>query len=297
MFNIMIKNWPQYLVIIIGIALVFTQNVEAEQIVKSRKVSQGPMVDGLEKENVWKGVDAVTTFDPIAQLEITIKSVYTDSTVYFLVSFPDKDESRLHRCWVWDKEQQMYVEGPKREDVFVFKWKLDDATKDLSIYSDEPYKADIWYWKANRTDPQGFADDKIQILTQYSEKNSFEVTSKSGRKMYIQRKGDAGRSTYKTKIYVDYEGDMVQRYILRQPDSSRADVRAKGVWENGRWTIEFSRALVTGNGDDVNFYNIDKSYGFGVSRYEIAGRPPENSEQPLFGSGDITEMLTLEFQK
>ena len=53
----------------------------------------------------------------------------------------------------------------------------------------------------------------------------------------------------------------------------------------------------SGNIDDINFDSIDKTYGFGVSRYEIAGRPQEDSEQPFFGSGDITEQLILEFRQ
>ena len=293
----MMKKWSIFSILIIFITLVCSQEIKAEQVVNSYKTSQSPLVDGLETEDVWKNLEAVKTFDPIAQVEIQIKSVYDDSTIFFLVSFPDKEESRLHRSWIWNKEKEMYEEGPAREDVFVFKWKLNDRTQDLSVFSDETYEADIWYWKAGRSDPQGFADDKIQRLFIYPMKNSYEITSKSGKKMYIQRQGDSGKSTYKTQIYIDYEGDMVHRYILRQPESSRADVKAKGVWKDGRWTIEFARALVTGNGDDVNFRTLDKSYGFGVSRYEISGRPPEElSEQPLFGSGDITEMLTLEFQ-
>ena len=294
--NKMMKNWPILIVVIISIALACCQEVKAEQIIKSYKTTQIPQVDGLETEDVWKNIEAVTTIDPIAQVEIKIKSVYSDTTIFFLVIFPDKDESRTHRSWIWNEEEKMYDEGPDREDVFVFKWKLDETIRDLSVFSDETYEADIWYWKACRTDPQGYADDKIQRLFNYPAKESFEVTSKSGHKMYIQRQGDTGRSAYKTNIFIDYKGDVVQRYTLRQPQSSRADVRAKGVWKDGRWTIEFARALFTGNRDDVHFQTVNKSYGFGVSRYEIAGRPPEKSDQPLFGSGDITEILTLEFQ-
>ena len=293
----MMKRWFLFLIVIVSFILVHIQEVKAEQVIKSYKTSQSPLIDGLASEDVWEGVAAVKTFDPIAQIEIQLKSVYNDSTIFFLVSFPDKDESRQHRNWVWNNDSQMYIEGPRREDVFVFKWSLNDETTDLSIFSDEVYTADIWYWKAARTDPKGFADDKIQRLLNYPMKNAYEITSKSGKKMYIQRKGDAGKSTYKSKIYIDYEGDTVNRYSLRTPLSSRADVKAKGVWKDGLWTIEFARELVTGNDDDVNFQALDTSYRFGVSRYEISGRPPEKtSEQPLFGSGDITEMLTLEFQ-
>ena len=133
-----------------SIWLVCIKAVHAEKVVTSYKTSQNLQIDGIETEDAWKNVKAVTTFDPIAQVKISIKSVYSETKIYFLVSYLDKNESRLHRCWIWDKEKEMYIEGPTREDVFVFKWKLDNATKDLSIYSDESYAADIWYWKAYR---------------------------------------------------------------------------------------------------------------------------------------------------
>ena len=285
------------LIILISTTLIHGRMVRGEQIVKSFKASQSPQVDGFETDDAWKNIESVKTVDSIAQVEIDIKSVYADSTIFFLISFPDKSESRTHRSWIWNKEKEMYVEGPDREDVFVFKWKLEQTTQDLSIFSSETYEADIWYWKACRTDPQGFADDKIQRLYNYEVKDSFELTSKSGAKMYIVRQGDAGHSAYKTNIFIEYKGDVIPRYTLRPPQFSRADVRAKGVWKEGRWTIEFARTLSTGNEDDVNFQPTDKTFGFGVSRFEIAGRPPEVSAEPLFGSGDITEILLLEFQE
>ena len=58
----------------------------------------------------------------------------------------------------------MYDVGPDRGDCFVFKWAMDAAVNDLSVHSDHPYMADIWFWKANRTDPAGYADDKYHIL-------------------------------------------------------------------------------------------------------------------------------------
>ena len=290
------KKLSIFLVIIVSLTLMWNHEVIADQVINSYKTLQSPLVDGIAADAAWKNAAAVTTFDPIAQVEITIKSVYDDTNLYFLVSYPDQDESRQHKSWIWDKEEKIYKEGPDREDVFVFKWKLNDTIKDLSIFSDEPYEADVWFWKACRTDPQGFADDKIQRLFTYPTKDTLEVTSRSGKKMHIQRQGDKGKSTYKTKILIDYEGDVVPRFNLRQPEASRADIKAKGVWKDGYWTIEFARALVTGNADDVNFTSLEKFYGFGVSRYEIAGRPREDSDQPLYGSGDITEMLTLKFE-
>jgi hypothetical protein len=113
--------------------------------------------------------------------------------------------------------------------------------------------------------------------------------------MYLIRKGDSGTPAYKDTLYTDYKGDKLPRYTNPTPTGSRADTKAKGVWSDGKWTIEFARALHTGNGDDIQF-DTSKSYLFGVSRHEVAGRPLDPKlDQPLFGSGDISEDLKLQF--
>ncbi len=42
-------------------------------------------------------------------------------------------------------------------------------------------------------------------------------------------------------------------FVTTMPSGSRADVMAKGQFENGTWTVEFKRARFTGNGDDTRF--------------------------------------------
>ena len=37
------------------------------------------------------------------------------------------------------------------------------------------------------------------------------------------------------------------------PQGSIADVKAKGVWRDGRWHLELSRKLDTGHSDDTQF--------------------------------------------
>lgn len=39
---------------------------------------------------------------------------------------------------------------------------------------------------------------------------------------------------------------------------SRDDISGKGVWKNGRWTVEMKRKLSTGNKDDVDFVTEDR---------------------------------------
>lgn len=268
----------------------------AQQTLVATQVTGPLKVDGVADEPMWEKAEAIITHDDVADIDVTLKSVYTADTLYFLVTFPDSDQSRLHKPWVWSEKKQLYMMGPEREDCFVIKWALFPGVSDLSLGADSPYEADIWFWKANRTDPAGFADDKMQQLSDSKNKRAKELVSHSGRKMYLVRKGDKGDSAYQSVLYADYVKDMLPQFQSRQPSASRADVQAKGVWQNGRWTIEFMRLLKNNNADDIQFDRKQK-YFFGVSRYEIAGRSanPQLS-QPLYGSGDVSEKLFLVFE-
>ncbi|MBF0383825.1 MAG: hypothetical protein HQL69_22645 [Magnetococcales bacterium] len=167
---------------------------------------------------------------------------------------------------------------------------------DLSLSGDRPYTADIWYWKAARTDHAGYADDKIQTYSLYKQKKTKQLLSKSGRLFYLTRSGDSGKSAYATVFQDSYSGKRIPRFIFRTPEGSRADVRAKGHWKNGLWTIEYARKLKTGHKDDVAF-NLNGEYQFGISIYEVAGRNREaHATKPLFGSGEINETLILKFR-
>ena len=269
----------------------------AESKFVATKVDRPPIVDGKSEDSAWAHAQQIITHDKIANLDIALKSVYTEDRIYFLVQFPDLDESRLHKPWLWNSSAEMYEVGPEREDCFVFKWAMETDSSNLSVTADEPHSADIWFWKANRTDPVGYADDKIQRLSKTKLAKSKQIKSQSGKSMFIQRKGDKGQSAYKSKLYLEHSGDEIPQFEHRNPTESRADVRAKGFWKDGSWCVEFSRLLVTGNPDDIQL-DISKSYFFGVSRYEIAGREPNPSlSQPLYGAGDVSEKLMLTFSR
>lgn len=190
----------------------------------------------------------------------------------------------------------MYRMGPRREDSFVFKWSMESRPVDLSLSGDRPYRADIWFWKAARTDHAGYADDKMHLYHVHQQKKAKKLLSKSGRIFYLRRMGDAGRAAYATVLHDQFSGPTVSQFIFRNPEGSRADVRAKGVWQEGLWTIEWRRKLKTGHPDDVSF-ELSGSYPFGVSIYEIAGRKEDpQSDKPRFGGGEVGESLTLIFR-
>jgi hypothetical protein len=279
-----------FFIIILGFCL----QAHADKTIIAKKVNTFPKIDGIADDPVWKNASPIIVYENIGHLEISLKAVYTDEHIFFLVTFPDEDESRSHRNLVWDKKTKMYVVGPEREDNFVFKWSMETQKIDLSIYADNTYTTDVWYWKSCRTDPMGFADDKICTLSMTKHSNSAKIISKMGYTYYSKRSGDKGSAAYKSiQIPIKYCGDTISLFKNCVPTKSRADIAAKGQWKDKKWTIEFKRLLFTGNTDDVQF-STDETYQFGIARYEISGRKPDPKEK-YYGAGDVIESLYLKF--
>ncbi len=66
------------------------------------------------------------------------------------------------------------------------------------------------------------------------------------------------------------------KYIVNEnPTGSIADVRAKGVWANGVWTLELQRKLDTQNLDDVVFEKGKKVLG-GIAVFNHTGDDDHN---------------------
>lgn len=264
-----------------------------EMTLVSHPATVAPVIDGHADEPVWKSAPAITTLDYSSQRPITIKSVFTSTDIFFLVTFPKDVPSVTHKTWTWDPKEQVYREGPDREDVFLFKWSMSGNDVKLELRDPEPHRGDIWFWKANRTNRSGYADDKWQSVTAKPGRDAVKLqTSKNGG-LYLRRVADAGTATWEEKFFFKYQGDTVEKNIPRQPQGSRADVRAKGVWANGQWTIEVARKLRTGHDDDVGFA-LGGVYLFGVSCYAIAYDTPHPEwSQAMYRTGDVFDRLML----
>jgi hypothetical protein len=83
-------------------------------------------------------------------------------------------------------------------------------------------------------------------------------------------------------------GDIVAGYILKAPVGSRADVRAKGLWDDEErvWTLELARALKTA--DEAKDVQFDLAKGL---EYRFALMIADNSQSVHRGS----EPLVLRF--
>lgn len=282
------------LLVTLGLAvLTALQGAWAEQQIIAVKVDEAPVVDGSADDVAWAHAEPITTIDAVGNIEMTVAAVYTDEQLFVLVRFPDETQSRSHKSMLWSPELGAYQTGPKREDTLVLKWNMEPEPQDLSVSSETPYRADVWYWKSARTDHAGYADDKMHVYEVTKSPHARKVFSKTGRSFYLTRPGDEGAAAYRAVAYGEYMGEEVSKYAFQVPQGSRADVRAKGVWRDNLWTVEFARDLETGNFDDVRF-DLEGAYVFGISRYEIAGRRQDhNAEQPNHGAGEISEPLVL----
>ena len=74
----------------------------------------------------------------------------------------------------------------------------------------------------------------------------------------------------KTKFVDTFKtGNIVPGVVISPFKGSRADIRAKGVWKNGQWTLEIKRALVTtcekAEIQDVQLKDLNKAYYFGLA--------------------------------
>lgn len=258
-------------------------------------VAEPPTVDGIADDAAWREAPEVVTLDRSSQREIRIRAVHTNEEIVLLAVWPDAAPSRTHRSWVWDAAEGVYKQGPDREDALVVKWSMDGNDAHLAIHDGNarPHRADVWFWKACRTDPAGYADDKIDILTEETEKGSCEIAKTDGGVLYLTRHGDAGEGAYKERFVFDFAGAVSPRFEQHTPEGSRADVCAKGHWEGGYWTVEFRRRLQTGHDDDLAFA-AGKTYLFGIACYEMACDVvhPEWT-QPLYRTGDVFDRLLL----
>lgn len=279
--------------------------VQAEIQVRIEKVVTGPVVDGDNSDQVWQQSRPVLIDDLVANETILLSTVYTDERIYFLVQFPDKAENPLHKPWMWNEEKGSYSEGPHREDTFVFKWNMMTQDVDLSAFSDDDYRADVWYWKGNRTNLAGYADDKMHVLASakkqvspgQEEEDSHELRSTSGKLRYLSRLADKGEPPYRKVARPEGRtAPVLNRFTSAQPSGSRADVEAKGRWVSGFWVVEFSRKLQTGHADDIQF-SVDKSPLFGVSIFSLYGNNLDVTSPNLYGMGRISEPLRLNFIK
>jgi hypothetical protein len=243
------------------------------------KIAAAPNLDGKADEPSWasgrpveivaKGVMPKTRG---TSSNVTVRAAYSDTHLYLLVQWSDATKSDSgHKSWVWDPAKNAYAEDSDREDALSVAFEhTGPFTADMLSGEDATW--DVWHWKAFRTNPQGFAMDRSHryFKTQPTGKAN-KHPAKRGEDVWIARPEDAGDTVEKQQpAPTEKTTARLPRYLPGTPTGSAADVRAKGAWADGKWTLEFARKLDTGSPDDTRF-DIARAYKFALGVHNDTG--------------------------
>ena len=264
-----------------------------------------PTIDGRDGDAAWGPASELSLVSINAgggPAEAVVKAAYDDDNIYFLVKWedPTRTESIHREMWVYDAAAGGWVRTPQSEDrvyllfninatdfdsgCFVYchvgdpAWSIIDTRMGTNIIGET---VDIWHWKAARTNPTGYAEDKHWIALGISTEIAYE-----GVVMARTRLADAGYGFASENIglglpkymhgddpganadflfagsadTVDFDpdaswsdGDTISGYIVMEGSGSIADVIAMATYTDGVWVVEFQRGRTTSYGDDVQF--------------------------------------------
>ncbi len=245
-------------------------------------------VDGKDDELAWD--QAVEVEVPLAygsMESVLLKALYTDQEVFIRVRWADDSEDREHHPWVWDAEQNKFIEGSQVEDSVMLSFEA-GCDWNPSLLAGYIYDFDGWHWLAARSDPLGQAldinghlqdqdmsdpdfisfesRDKVDTWNmKYAENTDVDLHSKWDEidrvyslqpiteTMFYKGKPDAdGRDSppYFERIAApsNQPDNGSQTYPQFNPlklEGGAGEVSARGLWENGFWTVEFRRVLIT----------------------------------------------------
>ncbi len=253
-------------------------NAEIVERLVSPAVDAPPALDGKADDPAWAAAPKLSLEaerklppDVGAKTKISLQSVHTSSKVYFLVIYEDTTASIEHKPWVWNAGKSAYEEGPEREDMCSFAFEHTGPFV-ADMLAPEESTWDVWHWKAARTNPQGFAMDKLHRYTRaLPEGKAKQYDARDGNPLWIARLEDSGDTVeVKQPALATFAADKVPQYVPGTPRGSTADVRAKGRWSDGRWTLELERALDTGQADDTRF-DLARSYRMALAVFDHTG--------------------------
>ena len=230
----------------------------AAQTITMYELKSPPTLDGNGSD--WRAVQGTVIPMHKSKPDVTtsVKSILVKGgvyagNVYLYIEWQDSTQDVVHKPWIWDQGRGKYVKGAQREDRLAIQF-LMQGEYSTNWLSGQSFRADMWHWKANRSNSAGLAHDKSTQISADKLLRAYKATPTGGRPVYIARPSDDGDKLYETKRYHKYVGDIMKRYVVAEdPKGSVADVQAKGVWNNGKWHLEICRKLDTGYSDDVIF--------------------------------------------
>ena len=256
--------------------------------------STAPLIDGVV-DAAWDNAQSTTTL-----VGTELKALYDDTNIYLLAKWEDghnlmggtaePTESVDKNLWSHDGETWSKSGD---EDRFAFLWEARDTFgascgnfchSDGSMATNDG-NADVWHWKAVRSNPLGLSDDKWWS----SAGRGSDASTVGAYNDNINVAGDGpmysgpitnghfiiiaeGGSTNDLETNIDVANTYPGYYLDANAQGSRWDVKSVGKFDDqtGTWTVEFQRALDTGNSDDVVFTH-DSEINFATATFDNTG--------------------------
>ncbi|MBI5957227.1 MAG: ethylbenzene dehydrogenase [Chloroflexi bacterium] len=295
----------------------------------SLAADESPVLDGVADEAAWADAEAsdIEVFGGAnnGTTTVTLRSVYTEDMVYFLVTWEDPTESFIRSPWemqadgTWIQLKDPDDKGGDNnlwyEDKFAFIWPINNSipgfeeagcfmachageNNDVKPYgnkytAEEGQTGDIWHWKSVRNLNQ--VHDQYLDSTQYSPdtKDAGRHSDPKDSGGYADNKTEDGKLPAFMPAGEDFPRDGSPGYILesetlpfdpamfqsgdRLPAIVKSefvgdggDIAAGWMWEDGVWTLELGRSLVTESEYDVQFDDLSASYYFAVAAFDNA---------------------------
>jgi hypothetical protein len=201
----------------------------------------------------WQGVPSVVV--PLSGTggadRVELRAAIRDDRFYLLAIWDDPTESALHKPYRWNEASQSYEKTDLMEDRFALSMRISGDFTANKLDGSE-FTADVWHWKAHRSNPAGLAHDKFWRVSRTPFEGSRAIQTPTGDTIHLARRSDAGDRLYKPVQYYVKQREIMPLYeVNHEARGSIADVNAKGVWRDGRWYLELSRRLDTGHDDDA----------------------------------------------
>jgi len=212
-------------------------------------------------------------------IEIELWAGIRDGMIYIAAQWPDDAPDKDFRPWKW--RGQKYRRSKTRDDMFALRFAL-AGDYNRSMIADANYEVDVWVWSAGRSNRVGNASDYKHTISMKMIEDVAEYETESGKTVYIDRDKDEGYIGFSTlkpgKTKTATSRESID--FSREASGSVADVTAKGVWNNGFWSLEIKRLLDTKHDDDVKFFAGQNILGQ-IAVFNKSGGEHKSVSEPL----------------
>lgn len=276
-----------------GLCALLALLLQADPELTAVKVAKGPTIDGKADDAAWaQAKELVVPMDEPQKAEprkrLSMKAVHDGTHVSFLLVWADEIPDTAHKDYTWSvlAEKYQVADDASIEDCASLGFAL-EGTFNPDMLAPVEAKWDVWEWCAYRSS-SGYAIDKWH---QYSKTKpqgipARQLPARDESDLFISRVNDEGNPPYKKLQPPAAKGEeKVAQFEPQAPTGSSADVEARAVHADGKWTLELRRRLKTGHKDDVQF-DLSKKFPFAVATFDAVEH----------GDHDVSGKLILRFQ-